>query len=102
MARNALLLSLGGAPNTWHTVTGVGLLHPLKPVLVGDIEQAKSWHDDPGCPVELVTASKAQLEASERELQEMRGQLLRAIRTERDIAPLEQVEAAMDAVRAGQ
>lgn len=54
-----LVLTLGGAPNTWHTVDGYdGLFHPVHPVLIEDIgldlERAQKAHDKPGTCLELV------------------------------------------------
>jgi hypothetical protein len=58
-SEKGLRLTLGGAPNTWHTLgEHPGLYHPQIPTLlrlVGrDEEWASSLHDDDGCPVSLV------------------------------------------------
>lgn len=92
--------SLGGAPQTWHTVEGLpGLYHPTKPVsLPVDLATAKKWHEDPGCPVELVAASAAVLEKNAAELTQVRGALMKAVRADRDSAPFVQVDAALAAV----
>jgi len=54
-----LVLTLGGAPNTWHSVNGFdGLYHPSIPVLLDDVgvheEQAQAAHANEGCPLALV------------------------------------------------
>jgi hypothetical protein len=55
-----LVLTLGGAPQTPHTVEGLlGLYRPDRPTPVGGLleptlEQAKAADKNPDCPVELV------------------------------------------------
>ena len=61
----ALLLTLGGAPESWHVIHGVGHVHPTIPSPVGgerepSLEAAKKLADAPGCAVKLVTVTAAQ------------------------------------------
>ena len=96
---NGLILKLGGAPNTWHTVEGLpGYFHPKIPVPVdavgfppADIAAASS--KDKGCPVELVKASAADLKRGLAEVEGLRKRVNQAIREQRAVAPVEQVAA---------
>jgi hypothetical protein len=69
-SEKALRLTLGGAPNTWHTLgEHPGLYHPTIPTLlrlVGrDEEWAQALHDDEGCPVEVVSVAAKDAPAAE-------------------------------------
>jgi hypothetical protein len=59
--QSALILTLGGAPETWHNVDGLpGLYHPSIPAPLPDgltVEQAKDFHADEGHPLSLVKVS---------------------------------------------
>lgn len=93
-----LVLSLGGAPETWHTVDGLtGFFHPRKPVPVqGDPQQLDR---DEGVPVRVVTCKQADLDASTQELADLRSRVLRAIGRERDTAPVELIDASLAAIK---
>ena len=96
---NGLILKLGGAPNTWHTVEGLpGYFHPKIPVPVDaagfpNVEQAKAASKDRGCPVELVKASAADLKKGLSEVDGLRSKVNQAIRAQRARASVEQVAA---------
>lgn len=100
-----LTLTLGGAPDTWHSVTGLpGWFHPSIPVPVGDdgqipLDIAKKASKDPGCPVKLGEHSVKALDAGARGSGEQRAQTLRAVRIDRQVIPPDQLTAAVDAVK---
>lgn len=99
----ALVLTLGNAPNTWHTVEGLpGYFHPQFPVPVGapgfpSEKAADKAHRDPGCPVEVRQVNQRQVDRALNELAELRVKVVDAIRAQRDVAPVEQVEQAVEA-----
>ena len=97
---NALRLSLGGAPSTWHVVGDIsGMFHPDIPTplsLLGvDAETAQAWHDEQGMPLELVTISEKDAEANAIECRVQMGETRDAIAAslrERGIASEEERE----------
>ena len=97
-----LLLDLGGAPETWHTVEGLpGYFHPKIAVPVGEpgftpLEAAQAASKAPGTPVRLVTVKSC--DEGREAVKELRGHVLRALDTQRDFAPLEQLTAETAAV----
>lgn len=64
----ALRLTLGGAPNVFHTLGEYpGLWHPTIAVPVDVVDGDETWaqarHDEAGCPVELVYLTEAEAAA---------------------------------------
>lgn len=63
----ALLLTLGGAPTSPHSVTGApGFFRPDRPTPVGGpgeatLSQAKQLDDDPGVPLKLVRVAASEV-----------------------------------------
>lgn len=96
---NGLVLSLGNAPNTWHTVEGYpGYFHPKIPVPVDavgfpDGALASAGHKAPGCPLKLVKASAKDLQDGLAQVERLRAGVVLAIREQRRVAPVEQVAA---------
>lgn len=97
-----LLLTLGGAPETWHTVEGLpGYFHPKIPVPVGEpgfapLEAAEAAHKATGTPLKLVTVKNC--DEGRDAVKELRGQVLKALDAFKDTAPVEQVTAETAAV----
>jgi hypothetical protein len=81
----ALRLTLGGAPNTWHTVDGLpGHFHPQIPAPVGGpgecpLEAAQLYADMPGAPVELCDLAPAQAQETRELLERLRQEARRAL-----------------------
>ena len=84
--QKALRLTLGGAPDTWHTVVGLpGHYHPSIPAPVGGpgetpVDVAEQVATDPGCPVELVDITAEQAAQARDELAALRVGAVRAVR----------------------
>jgi len=98
---NGLVLSLGGAPESWHVVEGFeGWFHPLKPVPVEEpgfpsLEQAQAADADEGCPLRLVNAPRKRLDQSVEEVRALRAGVLKA--ADGSAAPPEQIRAELEA-----
>ena len=87
----ALKLTLGGAPETWHVVGGVGYVHSTIPSPVGGkgeptLEVAEKLARDKGCEVTLVRITPTQADEA---------------RAKRNAARTAEIDAARDARRAG-
>lgn len=99
-----LKLTLGNAPNTWHTVEGLpGFFHPQIIVPVDEpgfvpAGAAKQHHQDDGCPVALVNATQKDLDAGRETLTDLRRQVKAALRDQQGVAPIEQFTAEVDAI----
>jgi hypothetical protein len=84
----ALLLTLGGAPSTWHALQGLpGFYHPDIPSPVGGpgeapLEAAQELARAPGAPVKLVKITPKQAELAREEIarqrKDARGHVLAA------------------------
>ena len=100
-----LTLNLGGAPNTWHSVVGLmGWFHPTIPVPVGEpgcvpADIAKKASRDTGCPVVLGEHKATDLQEGFEGLQEEYRANLVAARQQKDVAPVDQLSAAVDAAK---
>jgi hypothetical protein len=99
---NGLVLTLGGAPETWHTVEGLpGYFHPRIAVPVGEPgftpeDAAQAASKAPGTPVKLVKVKDC--DEGRAAVLELRGKVLKALDRAKDVAPLEQVAAEIEAV----
>ena len=99
---NGLILTLGGAPDTWHTVEGLtGYVHPKIAVPVGEPgftpeEVAQAASRASGTPVKLVKVKDC--DEGRAAVQELRGQVMKALDRAKDVAPVEQVAAEIEAV----
>lgn len=98
---NALLLTLGGAPEEWHIIQGVGFVHPKVPSPVGgerepSLERARELSKDPGCEVKLIQVSEAKAAEGRKLRDEARSVGMRAakeVRKEAKRAPKEALPA---------
>lgn len=99
-----LRLTLGNAPATWHTVDGLpGYFHPDIAVPIGEIgavdaTNAKKHDKDEGCPVGLVSVTEKDLQRAREALSELQVQVKAALRSQRDVAPVDQVAAEVAAI----
>jgi hypothetical protein len=90
-----LRLTLGGAPDTPHTVAGLpGLYRPGAPTPVGGpgeatLEQAQAAHDAAGVPVELVEIPSGDLDRLRGEQTEQRQAARSAARKQRRASAVE-------------
>jgi hypothetical protein len=81
----ALLLTLGNAPNTWHTVEGLpGHFHPVIPAPVGGpgecpLEVATEHANADGSPVCLCDITAAQAAETRELLEQLRRDARRAL-----------------------
>lgn len=97
-----LLLTLGGAPETWHTVEGFpGYFHPRIPVPVGEpgftpLEAAQAATKAEGTPLKLVTVKNC--DEGRDAVKNLRGKVLKALEEQREFAPVEQLTAETAAV----
>lgn len=101
----AARLTLGNAPNTWHVVVGLpGFYHPQHPTPIGDPgelteEQAKESHKDGGCPLELLTISPSEATKAREEQARLRGESVRAVRSQVHEAEAAKVQTETAAIR---
>lgn len=100
----ALRLTLGGAPDTWHTVVGLpGWFHTQIPVPVGGpgdppLELAESAAKDDGCPVVLVHISDKDADEARQAVRDLAAHAAVAVRTAARDGVDEQVQAEHAAV----
>lgn len=99
----ALKLTLGGAPLTWHSVTGlIGFYHPDIPTPVGgpgecSLALAKEAAADEGAPVELVQISEVTAAKSRALLGELVTAAAQALR-DGEGNTRQQIDATVDAL----
>lgn len=81
----ALVLTQGGAPESWHVIDGVGYVHPTIPSPVGgdrepSLEVARSLDRQAGCSVRLVQVTEAEAKRGREARAKARGEGLAAAR----------------------
>lgn len=93
----ALILTLGGAPEEWHIIQGVGYVHPQVASPVGgegepSLDRARELDKDPGCEVKLVHVSETKAAEGRKLRDEARSvgmQAAKDVRREAKRAPKE-------------
>lgn len=84
--QKALRLTLGGAPESWHTVAGLsGHFHPSIPTPVGGpgevpVDVAEEYAKQDGAPVELVDVTAEQAQKAREEIAQLRVGAAQAVR----------------------